>query len=196
MAQTAHTKNKRLSQTDRETLFKLARKKVVETQDDAALKVAYDAAADVISAQMKAKYPPADMEVLRRYDQATRDNCIYYSTGGFNYEQFRFREDDDRIPLRPKERGCNMRTPFLLEGENEKVLANFRRVEAENKAAIKQRENDFKALIWGAKTFNEVASVWPGAETLRETIVGTGTALAVLSSEVIDRLRTDQALAA
>ena len=70
------------------------------------------------------------------------------------------------------------------------------RREGEQKAAIKLRENDFKALIWGAKSFNEVASVWPGAETLRETIVGTGTALAVLSSEVIDRLRTDQALAA
>ena len=196
MAQAAQPKNKRLSQTDRETLFKLARKKVIETQDVSALDAAYDAAANVIQKQMEAKYPPADMATLNRYDQASRDSCIYYSTGGSNYERFEFREGDARIPLRPNNRGCNYRTPFLLEGEGEAALKAYNRAEDDHKAAIKQRENDFKALIWGAKSFNDVASVWPGAESLRETVVGTGTALAVLSSEVIDRLRTDRALAA
>lgn len=193
---TAQPKNKRLNQSDRETLYALARKKVKETQDRTALDGTYDAAAAAISAQMKAMYPPADMAVLNRYEQASRDACIFYSTGGSNYERFQFRDDDDRTPLRPNDRGCNWRTPFLLEDENSAILTAYRNAEAEINAEIKRRENAFKALIWGAKSFNEVVSVWPGAEALRENIVGTGTALAVLSAEVVDRIRSDLALAA
>ncbi|MET0364880.1 MAG: hypothetical protein ABW169_09505 [Sphingobium sp.] len=189
-------KNKRLNQSDRETLYAFAKKKVAETHDNSAFDAAYENAADVICGTMQDMYPPKDMKVLERYEQARRDACIYYSTGGSNYEQFCFRKDDERIPLRPSDRGCNWRTPFLLEGQAADALAIFRKAEAEAKETLKRRENDFRALIYGAKTFNEVANVWPGAEALRSTIAGEATALSVLSSDVIDRLKADDALLA
>jgi len=196
MASAAILPNKRLSEGSRNDLYRLAVKRVAETQDSAALDDAYDKAATVIQKAMLALYPAKDMAVLQRYQTATADKCIYFSTGGGDYQQFCFRDADKRIPLRPRDRGCNSRTPILLEGENEAALKAYNVAAEDHKSNLKSRGDDFKALIFGAKTFNEVASVWPGAEALREAICGQQTALSVLSSDVIDRLRADQALAA
>lgn len=189
-------KNKRLSQGDRNDLYNLAKRKVVETQDTTELDAAYDVAAGTIQKLMLQLYPAKDMEVLARYKAATVDRCIYYSTGGMDYQQFDFRVDDARAPLRPRERGCNSRTPFMVEGADEAAMKAYFAAKKSHKEKIEARNSDFAALINGAKSFNEVAGVWPGAEALRSTIVGHETALAVLSSEVIDRIRADNALAA
>jgi hypothetical protein len=54
--------------------------------------------------------------------------------------------------------------------------------------------SDFKSLIWGTPSFNALAEVWPAVEAMRERIVGSNTALAVLSAEVVDRIKADPAL--
>jgi hypothetical protein len=189
---TMTTANKRLSEANRADLFALAKRRVSETQPSDEFDAAYDRLATAINGIMVAKFPVKDMKVLERYDVAAPDACIYISTGGYNYDRFEFREGDKRIPVRPG-RDCNRRSPLLLEGDDQDAYDSFKAAEKARNAEIAARVNDYKALIWGAKSFNEVASVWADAEALRSAIVGTGTALTVLSSDVIDRIKADAA---
>lgn len=194
MAVETTTKNKRLSQGDRDALFSFAKKCVLDTQDTTALDAAYDRAADAVAALLTDKFPQKDMRVLAKYNAASPDTCIYVSSGGFGrYDQFCFRDDDKRIPLRPISRGCNSRTPFLLEGKAEEAFRAFNEAKDAFDAAVKTRVADYKALIYAAKTFNEVADIWPEANQLREAIVGTSSSLIVLSNDVVERIKGDAA---
>lgn len=191
-------KNKRLSDHDRTALCHFANKQIEATEDRAALDNAYEQAAEVVSAAVKKDNPPAEMKVLAKYDLAAPDGCIDISTGGGDYDRFTFRAGDKRMPMRPySRRGCGYgsRRPILLEGDDaEKALAFFAADKA-RKSAVGARFSDFKALIYGTTSFNALAEVWPAVEAMREKIVGTGSALAVLSSDVVARIKADPALA-
>lgn len=197
MATDPRPKNKRLSNQDRDALVLFAKKQIEATEDRTSLDNAYDFAADAISAAVKKDNPPADMKVLAKYGLADPDACIDISTGGFNYDQFNFAAGDKRIPMRPKtRRGCGYggRSPILLEGESEKSFDAYTAAKKAREGAVKARTDDFKALIYGTPSFNALVEVWPAAEAMREKIVGTSTALAVLSTEVVDRIKADPAL--
>lgn len=188
-------KNKRLNDRDRTALYNFARRQIEATEDRSELDNAYEHAADAIHAAAVAKWPQKDMKVLERYDSAAPDPCIFISAGGSNYERFTFRPDDKRIALRPNRNGCN-RIPLLLTGSAEAAFDAFKAASKARDEAVKKRLSDFSSLIFGTPSFNGLVEVWPAAETMREQIVGTATALSVLSSEVIDRLKADPALVA
>jgi hypothetical protein len=185
-------KNKRLSLSNRQVLFDLASKQVRATADTAIVDAAYDAAADAIHAVLVGKFPQKDMKVLARYDCAQEDACIYISSGGYRNDRFEFRDGDKRIVFRPGT-SCNQRSPHLLDGEAQLAFDAFQLATKARDAEIKARLSDYKALIYGANTFNEVVAVWPAADALRDSIIGSGTALMVLSGDVIDRLKVDAA---
>jgi hypothetical protein len=194
----ATLKNKRLTERDRIALFAFAKKQIEATEDRAAMDSAYEYAAEAVSEAVKKDNPPSDMKVLIKYDLAHLDRCINISTGGMDFDQFHFRDDDKRTPMRPySRRGCGygQRSPILLEGD---AADRFRAYLAATKvyeASIKARGNDFKSLILGTTTFNALAEVWPAVEAMREKVVGTSTALAALSAEVVNRIKADPALA-
>lgn len=190
-------KNKRLSDRDRSALYAFAKRQVEATEDRAAIDAAYERAAEVISAAVKKLNPPADMKVLAKYKLASPDACIPVSTGGSNFDQFQFRGDDKRIPLRPESpRGCRFagRSPILIEGEAQESFDAFQAASKAREEAVRARLSDFNALIYNTPSFNALVEVWPGAEAMREQIVGSSTALATLSAEVVDRIKADPAL--
>lgn len=195
MATQPAPKNKRLNDRDRAALYRFAARQIEATEDRSELDAAYERAATAINAFIVKANPPKDMAVLEKYGCANNDECIYVSTGGSNYDRFEFRDGDKRIPLRPNNRDC-YRQPILLIGEAEEAYDAYKAAVKATEAARDKRLNDFNALIYGTPSFNAIAEVWPAAETMRGQIVGTVNALAVLSSEVVDRLKADPALMA
>lgn len=191
MEKEQRTKNKRLSQYDRTRLLELAKKRVTESADADARDAAYHAAAEAIRAEVEKQFPPKDMKVLARYDAASPDKCIYVSRGYGDRDRFCFREGD-KIPMRPSNGGCGYRT-FLLEGPAIEALDAYKDAEKAFEDGITQRFSDYKALICTVNTFNEVASVWPEAEELREAVVGSATALVVLNNDIVKRIQSDAA---
>jgi len=191
-------KNKRLSQQDRTALQSFAHKQVLATEDNAALDAAYEAASEAIAAAVRALNPPAEMKVLAKYKLADVDLCVPVSSGGGDFDQFNFRKDDKRAPLRPYSRrvgGYSSRAPILMDDATHAAHREFAAQSKAAEASRKARLSDFYALISGTPSFNALVAVWPAAEEMREKIVGANTALAVLSTEVIDRLKDDPAFA-
>lgn len=191
MATAAKQRNKRLSQYDRQRLCEYASKLVLASADTSALDNAYAVAAEAVRAEVEKKFPPRDMKVLARYDAAKPDACIYVSRGYGDRDRFCFR-DGDAVPLRPSHGGCGYRT-FLLEAEAVTALDAFVDADKAFKAETEKRLADYRALIASVNTFNEVVAVWAEAESLRESIVGTATALVVLNNEIVERIQRDAA---
>jgi len=191
-------KNKRLAERDRDALMIFAKKQIEATEDRVTLDTAYEAAADAIAALVRKENPPAEMKVLAKYNLAGADGCISISSGGGDFQQFDFNKDDPRIPMRPySRRGCGYgnRSPILMDDATHEIHKAYAGELAKSLEQRQKRYNDFNALIWGTTTFNALVEVWPAADAMREKIVGSSTALSVLSDEVIDRLKADPALA-
>ena len=187
-------KNKRLSDSNRATLLRFAYKQIDATQDRAELDATYEAAASAVAAAVERAFPAKDMKVLAKYAMASPDRCIYVSAGGNgDYDRFEFREDDKRIPVRPSQY-CR-RQPVMLEGAEADAFTAFKAAETARKEALRRRGDDFKALIYNTASFNALAEAWPAVEEMREAIVGSGSALSVLSNDVMDRIKADPALA-
>lgn len=193
MSNTAKLKNKRLSDSNRRELLDYAVTLVRETEERTAMNSAYNAAADVIVEAVERNFPTNDMMVLQRYSMAAKDYCIYISNGGHgDYHQFTFLEDDKRVPLRPTHRCRNQ--AVLLEDDEAKVLHEYSTIKSAFDEAVRQRAMDFKSLIYNCATFNQLVEIWPGAEKMRAKIVGSSTALSIMSDEVLARIKTDPAL--
>lgn len=186
-------KNKRLSQSNRYTLVRFARKQIQATQDRAELDAAYEAAADAVHAEVVRRWPQKEMKVLAKYDCASPDRCLNVAGADGEYSRFQFREDDKRIALRPSH-NCR-RYPIQLEGEARAAFERYEAAVKADEAATLARLNDFRALIDNTTSFNALAEVWPAAEALRVEIVGQGAALSTLSDEVVERIKSDPALA-
>lgn len=191
---TTSQKNKRLSKRDRAILTEFAAKQVSGTEPTDALDAAYELAADAISAKVMADNPPRDMKVLKRYNLANKDQCIFISQGkGWGYSRFRFREGDGRVHLRAIRWGGCDRNPILLEGEAAAAFGKYTAAAKAWDAAISDRLGDYKALIQSARTFNELVDAWPAAEGVRAQIFGTGTAIQVMNPDVARRIKQDAA---
>lgn len=192
-------KNKRLAERDRDALLQFAKKQIAATEDRTTLDAAYERAADAIAALVRKENPPADMKVLAKYGLAGIDSCVAISSGDGDVQQFEFNKDDPRIPMRPYSRrscGYGQRAPILMDDATHEIHKVYAAELKASKDQAAKRYSDFKALVWGTNSFNALAEVWPAVEAMREKIVGTSTALSVLSDEVIDRLKADPALAA
>jgi len=189
-------KNKRLSNHDRNVLRRFANKQIGATQESVDLDNAYEHAAEAVHAEVVKRWPQKDMQVLAKYDAASRDACVFVAGNSeWDYEQFNFKDDDKRIPFRPSRSNCR-RLPIQLEGDAAQAFAAYLKARTAHEAAIEKRQEDFSALIWNTTNFNALAEIWPAAEALRGEIVGHSASLSVLSEEVVDRLKADPALLA
>lgn len=184
-------KNKRLSQGDREALFRHAQKIIDATEDSSAVDNAYHAAAEAIRMEIERQYPVKDMKVLAKYDAARSDDCIKISRGGYDVDQFCYRKGD-KAPLRPARGGCRSHV-YALDQAGLDAFDTHKLAVKERDDRVKARLADYKALIFHVPSFNDVASVWPEANELREAVVGSNSAVLVLSSDVIERIQKDAA---
>ena len=184
--------SKVLNKGDREMLQVFAQRRVKATGDHAALDAAYDACATMVRSHVDGRYPPKDMAVLKKYDVARIDRCIYV-TGDVPHSKFEFRPDDERAPSRPTTYDCNNRRPYLLTPEQSVMFGDFLREKEAFDKTEKQRLQDFYALIACSRTFEILEAAWPAVGELREAICGRVTSLTLMSDEVRARITADPA---
>ncbi len=154
----------RLNEKDRDALKQFAQQWVTSPETEAATKAAYNAAAKAVRAVVDERFPPRDMKVLARYNVAFKDRCI--NNGHWMTEfTFTFNDDDDRAPLLPKNR-CERRQ-FDWSPEVRALLEVHHRAKDLHRDAINKKLAHYRSLINGARTFEDITSVWPAAAVLQ-----------------------------
>lgn len=183
----------RMNDQYRQFLYDLAKTTVVCATEGKADKSAYDKAAPLVRKLVEDRYPPKDMKLLLKYEQARQDSCIRLQLTAGGVVEFKFRDDDKNHPLTPGQRhyGCGNRMYAADEAASTAINASILAADAYKKAMSKKLD-DYKALIWTSATLDQIEAVWPPASALRDRV---GRSLpVVLSDEVIARIKADVSL--
>lgn len=189
--------NKQLSKTDRDILCKFALANVACPDEEKAFKEAFDAAKPHVLAAVHKRYPVEHMLIMQKYGATRRDECVRFGGPYDNDSVFEFDASDPDIPLIPRYTDCySAGRGYEWTDEARKLLFAYAKAKLELKKAQKAKYEDYRILICGSRTFNDVVAVWPAAEKKREVVIpqsSQGRALAVLSEEAIARIKADNA---
>lgn len=176
----------RMNDSHRQFLRNLAADTVKKLVDAKAMDAAYKLAVPLVRKAVETKYPPKDMEVLKKYECADVDTCVRLQLTAGGIEQFEFCDAD--AVYRPDTGSCR-RHIYATDAATSKAVSAYL-LEREKFQKLKsQKLGDYIALIDHAQTLEQIESIWPEASALRGRI---GRALpVVLSDDVIARIKAD-----
>lgn len=185
-------KDKALSKEMRDTLALFAKDNVQCPEEQAALDAAYEKAMPHVLAVVTSAFPVKDMKVLAKYGAAVRRTGFNY--GGYYDRESSFQFRDKEAPLVPRHTVHDDK--FEWPKEVRGLMDAYVLARQAHRKAVDDKLRDYRQLITGSRTFNEVVAVWPAAEVLRAKLIPATVeqkALAVLSAEAIERIKKDNA---
>lgn len=171
----------RLTQAMRARLRGLAHKVVSCPSEKAALVGAYKVAAIAVRKTVEKALPPADMKVLRKYDQAAVDDYIRLNLAAGGMVAFQYDEGTGPVSI-----SCRV---FLADEATTSAFNGWKVADDAWRKALRTKLSDYESLIDGATYYQDVVEVWPEAEQLR-TEFGGGSLIA-FSPDVVARIRAD-----
>jgi hypothetical protein len=144
-----------------------------------------------------AKYPEADMAILRKYDSTRHDRCLRFQFPSGRVDGFNFPyADEECLADLPYGRGCNNRDVFVVDEAFEKAFDGYAVAKKANDAAFNKKYADYNALIQTVKSVEDVLEVMPLPDALLERLSVQRQSLVAISPEVLDRIKADFATAA
>lgn len=169
--------------------MRLADERVDPTNERKALEKARKLAAPLVRKVVTKKFPPKDMAVLEKYKKAYRDDCIMVvctKTGRTRPLKFDFKPDTGPVVA-----GKTWKLPpYDAPPETFLAVEEFSAQREKYDEAKKALLNDYRALVYSARSLEAVVEVWPEAEELRPL----RPALPALSEDAITRIKTDAQL--
>jgi hypothetical protein len=137
---------------------------------------------------IRARYPEADMEVLRKYQVVTTDRCLRFQfpSGRVDGKSFAF---DAPLADMPNRGGCYSGEAFAVSAECEQV---FDAHAAEFQANYRLRDDkrrQFLHFITVSRTVEDVLEVIDLPVEVRERLGHRSTALIAVSAESVSALR-------
>jgi hypothetical protein len=153
-----------------------------------------DAIKKICLAAVNKEYPVADMKILEKYNCVHHDRCIKLAHPDGRVIGFDFLHDEsDEFPMVPGASwNCNNRIYKATEEDYFAVVESNRLKTIWNEK-VEEKKMAYRSLISNARYFEDVVEVWPAAESLRHRITGVSTALSVISKDVIDFIKSDNA---
>jgi hypothetical protein len=181
----------RLNKTHRDVLMTFAKANVSCPDEQSVRDEHYNHAANGVKADVEKRFPAKDMAVLKKYGVAGPDYCINGGTPEGMFLRFDFDREDPRAPLVPG-RYCSTRSiPFS--SETASAIMECDRADEVLAKARKTKMEAYKALIFSARTYEEILDVWPAAAALSDRIGSPSTAVVALSEDVARLIRKDNA---
>lgn len=174
----------RLNDAHRTKLYELRDKIVGCPVEMAALRQAYEQAAPLVRRAVAAKYPEKDMKICAKYEAARGDDCIKLTLTSGGVQEFNFDKDTGPLVVKKTYNG----QMYAADELTTKAVLDWITARDLHKKTLKDKHEDYAALIRNAKTLDEIVEVWPEAEQLR---IMFGKPLVALSEEVKARIRND-----
>lgn len=174
---------RKLLQWMRDRLSTHVHQKIDPPAERKAMDAAYKKVAPLVTKLVQAKYKPADMAVLKKYEVAQVEDCIRLTLPDARVVEFSFR--DGGGPVTPAGR-CYNRMYLADEAIAAAFDAHTKAVEA-HADETRRRLEAYATLIRSSATVEDIIAVWPeAAELLPATAV-----MAPLSPEQLAIIKAD-----
>lgn len=176
----------RLNSNHRSLLIALMERVVDCPVEQKAEQTTYDKALPVARKLVEAAFPPSDMAVFRKYEQARQDRCVRFQVPDGSVMQFEFRADD--APWIPSRGNCSSRL-YIADEKQGAALEKWKDAAQNFKKALEQKKTDYRNFINSSATFEQVIAVWPEAEQVASQI--RENLPAAINPEVLARITAD-----
>lgn len=155
---------RKLLQWMRDTLNNHVQERVDPPAERKAMDAAYKKVAPLVSRMVQKKYKPIEMEILRKYEVASRDACIRMTLPDSRVVSFDYRTEDE-APLVAEMRNCRGRM-FLADDPLMIAYDAYKKAEEAHKDERQRRVAAYGTLIRSAATVEDIIEVWPEAAAL------------------------------
>lgn len=155
-------KKTRLNMSMRDRLTGLADRTIQPKAELAALEEAYAVAEPLVREIVKQKFPPKDMEILKKYQKAFTDDCIKLRLADGDVEVFHFKPETGPLVASKTYNG----QMYLADEEASRAVEKWVSARENYEAERKERLSAYRALIHQANNLEDLAEVWPEAATL------------------------------
>lgn len=142
------------------------------------------------NAAVRAKYPEADMVVLRRYELVRTDLCLKFQMPSGRVDGFTFRADCGVADI-PHRRGCGYYSNdvFPVSEAFEKAFDQHAITKAEADKLEQEKLGQFNAFLTACKTLEEFLEVIPLPEDIRKRLGFDSSALVAVTPETVKSLK-------
>jgi hypothetical protein len=164
--------------------------------DDAALSETYIALLEKVNAILRAKYPEADMPVLRKYKLNRVDTCLRFTILGTErifgirlQPPGKVKGDVADIPCTG---GCYSNNDIFPCDKDLEILADkwTNQVEERRLLVLKKR-GEYQAFLHACRYLEDVEAVLPLSDEVRRVLGAGSRSISTISPDVIERIKSD-----
>jgi hypothetical protein len=147
------------------------------------------------NAAIRAKYPEADMAVLRKYEAVRIDRCLRFQFPSGRVDGMSFPSDASLADM-PRHTGCYSGEVFAVSAECEQVFDAYAAERDDNHRLRSQKECQFTSYVTACRTVEDVLEAIDLPADIRERLGHRSTALVAVSPEAVTALRETFRIAA
>jgi hypothetical protein len=144
---------------------------------------------------IRAKYPEADMAVLRKYEVVRTDHCLRFQFPGGRVDGRSFPYDAPLADL-PQHRGCYSEEVFAVSAECEQVFDAYAAESQANNRLRDAKNRQFLDFVTASRSVEDVLEVIDLPADIRERLGHRSTALIAVSADSVSTLRETFRIAA
>ena len=144
---------------------------------------------------IRAKYPEADMTVLRKYDVVRTDRCLRFQFPSGRVDGRSFPHDAALADM-PSYSGCYSGQVFAVSAECEQAFDAYASEHAANYRIRTDKISQFTNFVTACRTVEDVMEVIDLPADIRERLGQRSTALVAVSPEAVTALRETFKIAA
>lgn len=184
------TKKIKLTKTHRDVIQNYGVKHIMagidRSKEEKQLAILLDGA----NAAIRAKYPEADMVVLRKYKLERIDRCLKFQFPSGRVDGFSFASDAKVVDM-PYKAGCGWSNSdvFPVTAAIEKIFDELAKLKTENDKKEQAKLNEFHAFLTACQYVDEVLEVIPLPDDIRERLGHTSTSLVAVTPETVKSLK-------
>jgi len=149
------------------------------------------------NAMLRAKYPEADMPVLRKYEMTRVDSCLRFTlpeTGRVfqvSFNPYNLCLGDAAIVDIPCMRGCYNNEIYPCDKAFETLADKWEKQVAARQNAFTEKDAEYNGFLLACRYLEEVEAVIPLTEKIRESLGAQSRSLTVISPDVLKRIKSD-----
>lgn len=139
---------------------------------------------------IRAKYPEADMAVLRKYKLERIDRCLKFQLPSGRVDGFTF-PNDAAIADMPYCKSCYYGNSdvFPVTAAFEKAFEEFAKLKDDSDKRQQEKTTEFLAFLGACQNLDEVLDVIPLPEDIRKRLGQESTALVAVTPETVKSLK-------
>jgi hypothetical protein len=187
----------RLTKDMRETLHRYMAEEFRKRLDRSEIDRTLAALVERTNAILRAKYPEADMPVLRKYEMVRVDYCLRFTapdTGrvfGVDYSHPTILPTEAKLADIPCRSGCYNRDVYPCDAEFEALADTWEKQIDARRTVIGNKEREYRGFVLACRYLEEVEAVVPLTEEIRKEIGAQGRCLTVINPDVLSRIKSD-----